>query len=352
MKKKIAIAFPYVPFFSGGAELHVENLRNKLNDRGFHAEIVSIPFKWYPEHELWEQMLMWRTVNLSETNGEKIDLLIGTKWPSYFARHTNKIVWLIHQHREAYDLQEMEFSLFRKDGPARPFLQQFRDADAMALKEAKKIFTISKNVSTRLEKFNGIMSEPLYHPPKHVGRYSCESYGDFILSVGRLDPKKRLDLLIQGMRFADKHIKCYIAGIGTAAYTDELKLMTNKYDLGDRIKFLGLISDEELLELYSKCFCVYYAPLDEDYGYITLESFLSKKPIITAVDSGGVLEFAQHDKSAIVCEPTPEQIGGAINQLYSDKAKTREFGYNGYECVKDISWDNALDRLLEYSGLV
>lgn len=350
MKKKIAITFPYVPFFSGGAELHVEQLRNNLNQRGFQAEIVSIPFKWYPEHELWEQMLMWRTTDLSETNGEKIDLLIGTKWPSYLARHENKVIWLIHQHREAYDLLDAGFSWFRIGGSARPFLQQFRDADSMALNEAKKIFTISKTVSARLEKFNGIKSEPLYHPPKHTGKYYCENYGDFILSVGRITELKRLDLLIQGMRFTDKHVKCYIAGTGPSAYTEALVQMANQYGLSDRIKFLGFISDEEMLKLYSECLCVYYAPVDEDYGYITLESFLSKKPVITAVDSGGVLEFAEHGVSAFVCEPAPEQIGAAINQLYLDKSKAKEFGCNGYENVKDISWEHALNQLLSYSG--
>lgn len=350
MKKKIAITFPYVPFFSGGAELHVESLRNRLNDRGFHTEIVSIPHKWYPAHELWEQMLLWRTIDLSESNGEKIDLLIGTKWPSYFAKHENKVIWLIHQLREAYDLRDAEFSQFRVGGPAQPFWEQFRDADTMALKEAKKIFTISKNVSARLEKFNGIQSEPLYHPPKHVGRYFCDDYGDFILSVGRINPMKRLDLLIQGMRFTDKHVKCYIAGTGTNTDTEALKELVNRYNLGDRVKFLGLVSDEELLKLYSQCFGVYFAPVDEDYGYITLEAFLSKKPIVTAVDSGGVLEFAEHEMSAVVSEPVPEQIGAAINQLYADKEKARKFGFNGYECVKDISWENALDRLLAYSG--
>ncbi len=350
MKKKIAITFPYVPFFNGGAELHVENLKQKLTARGYNTEIISIPFKSYPECELWEQMLMWRTIDLSESCGETIDLVIGTKWPSYFARHQNKILWLIHQHRDAYDCQMRSFSPFYPGKPAFEFLQQFRDADSVALREAKKIFTISKNVSARLERFNGIQSEPLYHPPKHVGRYFCDNYGDFILSVGRFDPMKRLDLLIQGMCFTDKHIKCYIAGTGTASYTDELIKLTNRLKLENRVKFLGYISDDEMLKLYSESLCVYFAPVDEDYGYITLESFLSKKPIITAVDSGGVLEFAEHGVSALVCEPTPEQIGAAINQLYLDKSNAKEFGNNGYERVKDITWEHALDQLLAYSG--
>lgn len=351
MKKKIAITFPSVPFFSGGAELHVATLKEKLTQRGYHVEIVTIPFKWYPAQHLWEQMLMWRTVDLSEINGENIDLVIGTKWPSYLAKHDNKIVWLIHQLREAYDLQNIEWSQFRTDGPAYPFLQEFRDADTRAISEAKKIFTISQNISNRLEKFNGVSSEPLYHPPKHYGHYFCEGTGDYVLSVGRLDPMKRLDLLIEAMRYTDKGVKCLIAGTGVIAEEERLKSLVRQYELEDKVQFLGFITDEEMLRLYAESLCVYFSPKDEDYGYITLEAFLSSKPVVTTVDAGGVLEFAEKEVSAMVEEPEAEALGNAINTLYRDKKMAREFGLNGYAKVKDISWENALDKLLVAGGL-
>ncbi len=351
MKKKIAITFPYVPFFSGGAELHVASLREKLCARGYQAEIVSIPFKWYPVDELWEQQLMWKMLNITESNGEKVDLVIGTKWPSYLAKHDNKIIWLIHQHREAYDLQNIFFSQFRDGTPGREYLQQFRDADTAALKEAKKIFTISKNVSKRLNDYNGIASEPLYHPPKHYGHYFCEGYDEYILSVGRLDKMKRLDILIQAMKFTDPHVKCLIGGTGASDDTIALKKMAKEQGVDNKVQFLGFVTDEDLLKLYANSLCVYFAPKDEDYGYITLEAFLSHKPVVTTVDAGGVLEFAENDVNAVVTEPDPEQIGQAINRLYLDKKLARDFGENGYQKVKDISWDNALDRLMTFSGL-
>lgn len=351
MRKKIAITFPYIHFFSGGAETQVATLRDKFLERGYHAEIVSIPFKWYPPHELWEQMLMWKTVDLSESNGEKIDLLIGTKFPSYFARHENKILWLIHQHREAYDLQTKEWSWFYKTNPAYPFLQQFRDADTAALKEAKKILTISQNVSKRLEMYNGLPSEPLYHPPRLTGQFYCSEFGDYVLSIGRLDSMKRLDLLIESMRHVDPKVQCIIGGTGVAREKERLEKLVERYGLKHRVRFLGFVSDEDMLKLLSECLCVYYAPIDEDYGMVTLEAFMSQKPIVTAVDSGGVLEFAEDGVNAAITEPEAERIGAAINALYHNKAKAKEMGHSGYERVKDISWDNVVDQLLMYGGL-
>ena len=162
---------------------------------------------------------------------------------------------------------------------------------------------------------------------------------------------KRLDLLIESMRYTDKGVKCLIAGTGAANEKERLQTLVNKYGLSEKVKFLGFISDEKMLQLYSQSLCVYFAPKDEDYGYITLEAFLSKKPVITTVDAGGVLEFAEKENSAMVEEINPEDIGKAINQLYHNKKLAKEFGMNGYDRVKDISWDNALDKLLSAGGL-
>lgn len=294
---------------------------------------------------------MWKTLDISESNGEKVDLVIGTKWPSYFVKHDNKILWLVHQYREAYDLQNQPWGQFRDGTPGRDHLQQFRDADTAALKEAKKIFTISKNVSKRLKDFNGIDSEPLYHPPKHYGHYYSEEYGDYVLSVGRLAEMKRLDLLIRAMKFTDPGVKCLICGTGSSVVSDSLKQLAQEQGVAEKVRFLGFTPDKGLLKLYAESLCVYFAPKDEDYGYITLEAFLSHKPVVTTMDAGGVLEFAENGVNAWVTEPEPEQIGHAINQLYLDKQSARAFGENGYQKVKDISWDNALDRLLMFSGL-
>ena len=351
MKKKIAITFPTVPFFSGGAELHVEQLKQNLQKRGYQTEIVSLPFKWYPAGHLWDQMLLWKTIDLSESNGEKIDLVIGTKWPSYFVKHDNKIVWLIHQHREAYDLRNAEWGQFKEGGPARPYLEDFVRADTLALREAKKIFTISKNVSQRLEKYNGIASEPLYHPPKFYGSYYSEPAEDYILSVGRLDRLKRLDLLIVSMKYVDSNIKCLIAGVGAEVEKEKLVKFAQENGVSDRVKFLGYISDKEMLDLYARALAVYFAPHDEDYGYITLEAMLSHKPVITTCDAGGVLEFAENKVNSMVSNPDPREIGESIQFLYQNKTAAKEFGEMGYQKVKDITWENALDRLLQFSGL-
>lgn len=345
-KKKIAVCFTQIPFVRGGAELHVEALCAQMKLRGYDAELVGIPFKWYPPNEILKHALAWRMVDLSESNGEKIDMVIGTKFPSYLVRHGKKVVWLIHQYRVAYDLLGTEFCDLNLDDPDQQMIiEDIRRIDNIALSEAGRIYTNAKNTASRLKKYNNIDGIPLYHPPSLVGRYRFDKIGDYILSVGRLDTIKRVDLLIEALQHAGSNIRCIVAGTGPVE--NELRKLVRASGLESRVTFAGFVDDDRLLDLYAGCSAVYFAPFDEDYGYITLEAFLSRKPVITTTDAGGVLEFVIDQVNGLVCSPVPQEIGAAIEKVGGNKALAEEYGANGYELVKDISWDNAIERLTE-----
>lgn len=344
--KRIVVAFASVPFSKGGAELLVESLQREFIKRNYQCEIVSLPFKWYPKEEILKSAFAWRLLDLSESDGQKIDMVIATKFPSYWVKHDNKVIWLIHQFRQVYDLYGTPYSDFTDSSPEdRIIRSDIIKTDNKVFLEAKRIFTISKNTTQRLYANNGIKSEPLYHPPSLVGRYFNADIGDYILSVGRLDPLKRIDLLIEAIARTKSKVKCIIAGKGP--HEDTLRELAKSRGIIERVKFAGFVSDEELLKLYSNCLAVYYAPFDEDYGYVTLEAFLSKKPVITCKDSGGVLEFAENEVNSLITNPSPQEIAGAIDKLFYDHNKVIQFGLNGYERVKDISWENVISRLTE-----
>jgi glycosyltransferase involved in cell wall biosynthesis len=345
-KRRIVITFASVPFIRGGAELHAESLKKELKNRGYETELIMIPFQWEPKIEIIKNIIMWRSINIEQIAGKSVDLVIATKFPSYVIKHPNKVTWLFHQHRAIYDLYGTPYSDFDCNNEYDMRIRsQIMQIDNKTLAESKRIFSNAKNTSNRLKQYNNLDAECLYHPPKHYGKYYCEEYGDYILSVGRLEGLKRVDLLIRAMQFTDKKVKCIIAGTG--GLENHLRKLTKELKLESRIKFLGFVDDGELLKLYANCFAVFFAPYDEDYGYITLEAFLSKKPIITASDSGGVMEFAQHETNALVAKAAnPEILGGFINKLYQNRSTLcRDYGNNGYLKVKDISWDYAISKL-------
>ncbi|MFZ3171869.1 MAG: glycosyltransferase family 4 protein [Carboxydocellales bacterium] len=342
-KKKIAICTVQVPFVRGGAEILVESLNTQLLKRGFNSTIVSIPFKWYPKNEILKNMLTWRMSDLSESNGMKIDMVIATKFPSYGIKHDNKVTWLVHQHRTVYDLYGTEFSDFNatpEDNEMRSMIVNF---DNKTLQESKKLYTIAENVTTRLEKFNGIKGETLYHPPKNNDKFYCGEYGNYILSIGRIEPMKRVDLLVKAMKYVKSAVKCIVGGTGSHREELERYVIQNKLDA--KVKFVGFINDEDLIKLYADSLAVYFAPFDEDYGYISLEAFLSKKPILTTLDAGGVLEFVDDELNGYITAVEPEQIAAKIDYLYNNKKLCEEFGNHGYEKVLPINWDSVIEKL-------
>lgn len=344
MKKKIAICHSQVPFVRGGAELLVESLLDELRKRNYNAEIIALPFKWYPNEQLIQSMMNWKFIDLSESNGEKIDLVIGTKFPSYGISHVNKVTWLVHQYRQVYDLFGTEYSQYDYSPESLSIKELIRRYDHNTLTESKRIFTIAQNTTERLKRFNQIESEVLYHPPKHVGFYHCDEFDNYILSVGRLDKLKRVDLLLEALSDTDPDIKCLIAGQGPER--ENLERLSSKLGLTDRVKFLGFVEDKQLLELYANCLAVYFAPYDEDYGYVTLEAYLSQKPVITLDDTGGVLEFVKDGESGFVLSNLQE-LSSKIDYLHQHKQVAKDLGRVGYQGVKNISWDCVIDRLTE-----
>ena len=343
--KRIVICGVQTLFVKGGAEVLVDTLRQQLESRGLTVDAVNLPYKDVPRGEILKGFMAWRVMNLLEMHGNKIDMVIGTKFPSYAVNHPNKVVWLVHQYRQAYELYGTPYSDMHTRVDGRVFSQFVRWMDTSSLKSAQKVFTISGNVSARLLKYNKIKSEPLYHPPMLHQCLRNDGYGNYLLAVSRMEPIKRVDLILKAMSYSTSGCRCVIVGDGLQFA--ELKALASKLGLDGRVTFAGHVSDQELIELYAGCMGVIYPPYDEDYGYVTIEAFLSKKPMITTDDSGGILEFVKHEVTGYVSPPDPKALGSYIDELYCDKNACSVLGEAGYELVKDISWNTALDRLLE-----
>ncbi len=344
--RTIAVCAAHVPFFKGGAEAHVNALILELKERGYEVELINIPYKWYPHEQLQKSIEIWKLLDLSESNGKKIDMVIATKFPSYFVNHPNKTLWLIHQYRQIYDLFHTTHSGFDPGNKKHIRLRQkLIEDDQKALKSYKRIYTNSKNTAARLRKYNRISGIPLYHPPQLAGRYFTSDFQDYILSVGRLDKLKRVDLLLKAIKGCGSRVKCKI--VGTGPELENLQSLAREWGILDRVEFLGFVSDDELLHLYAHCSVVFFAPLDEDYGYITLESFLSKKPVVTGFDSGGPLEFVEDGVNGLILKSFEEKyMSQRIEELFTDKKRCEALGSQGFLKVNAINWDDVISTLL------
>jgi glycosyltransferase involved in cell wall biosynthesis len=342
--KTVLVCEAQVPFVHGGAEIHVRELVRELRSRGHLAELVSVPFKWYPKEEILPHAAAWRLLELSESNGRPVDLVIASKFPTYFVRHPNKVAWLIHQYRAAYELCGTPYSDFSHTELDVGLRETLIRLDTQMLGECRAVYTNARNTAARVEKFNGLRATPLYHPPRLAMRLAAGPYGDYFLSVGRIESVKRVDLVVRALAESSRSVRLVVAGDGTQR--ENVEREARERGVADRVTFLGTVGDDELIGLYAGALAVVYPPYDEDFGYVTLESFLARKAVITCTDSGGPNEFVRDGINGFVCEPAPDALASAFSRLATDKSKAAALGDAGHDVARRITWDGVIDTLL------
>jgi glycosyltransferase involved in cell wall biosynthesis len=337
---RVVVCAPQVPFVRGGAELMAEALVGALRERDHEAELVTVPFKWYPGTRVLDQAFLWRLVDLTESDGRPIDRVIATKFPAYCVRHPNKVAWVLHQFRQAYDYDRTELGQFSESAEDRATRRAIERLDAVALGEARRVFATSRNVAERLQRFNGIDAQILPHPPQALA-YRTEEPEGFVLSVNRLDRAKRIDLLIEAAK-ARPGLRVVIAGDGP----DRDRLERLAAGLNGQVEFAGRVDDERLADLYARCLAVYYAPVDEDFGMVPYEAFLSAKPVLTTADSGGPLEIVRDHETGLVVAPEALDLAKACAYLGEHVDEAKAWGRTGKAVAERVTWGACVDALL------
>ena len=339
---RIAVCMPQVPFERGGTEIFADGLVASLREHGHETELVTVPFKWYPGERVLTQAFLWRLLDLEEANGRPIDAVIATKFPSYVIRHPNKVVWLLHQFRQAWDLDRTELGQFSESAEDRALRRKVLELDRVTLGEAKKIFTTSSIVAARLRDSTGLDAEVLAPPPAPLAFHTNPSEG-YVLSVNRLDRAKRIDLLIEAAAAAPE-LRIVIAGDGPDR--ERLEQLARKLGVDGRATFAGRVTDEELADLYARSLAVYYAPVDEDYGLVPYEAFLSEKPVVTMTDAGGPLDIVRERETGLVVAPTAGDLAAALEWLRAHGDEASALGRAGRDVARAVTWDACVERLL------
>jgi glycosyltransferase involved in cell wall biosynthesis len=342
--QRVLVLESQTPFVRGGAEILARELVAALRAHGVDADLVSIPFRDSPREELLAHATAWRLIDLSRALERPVDVVIATKFPTYFVRHPAKVTWLVHQHRAAYELCGTPFSDFEHTERDVALRKRLIELDTEMLAECVGRFSIAQTVSARLQQYNGLTAEPVYHPPRLAASLRGGAYGDYMLAVSRLEKVKRLDLAIDAFAHVPAPMRLVIAGEGSVR--GELEARIERHGLGSRVQLAGHVDDHRMIELMAGARGILFAPFQEDYGYVTLEAFLAKKPVVTASDAGGPLEFVQDGVNGFVRDPAPEALAEAVRALATDEKLARRLGDNGYERARLITWDGVVARLL------
>jgi glycosyltransferase involved in cell wall biosynthesis len=343
---KVLVVNNMAPFLRGGAEALAEEIVRRLNaTKGIEAELLRIPFKWEPAERLIEEILICRSMRLYNT-----DLMIGLKFPAYLVLHTRKRLWLLHQYRQAYDLWDAGQSNIPNTPRGHEIRQAVIEADNRCIPDCEKIFA-TRLVANRLLHYNGFDSEIMMAPLNDPELFTGGDYGSHVFCGGRINAGKRQHLLVEAMRFTRSKIKLVVAGpADTPADAARLQESVERYDLNDRVYLdLGFLPRERIAKYVNEALACAYLPIDEDsVGYVTMEAFSAAKAMLTASDSGGLLDIVHDGDTGLVVQPDPESIAAAIDRLANSRNLTIEMGMEGRERWNEmnVTWPATIERLL------
>jgi len=335
-----------VPFIQGGAEFMTAGLRAALQDAGHEVEVITMPFRFSPASNVLRSMDEWEKQDFDNFDSGRVDRVIALKFPAFYLSHSNKSVWLMHQHRSVYELFGTPYGENTSDAEAGKLRAKIIAKDTASLQRSRRIYTISKRVSERLAKYNGVASQQLYQPPPGEHHFTSGEQYPYVFFPSRLEALKRQDLLIRAMKFVPEPVVAVIAGDG--GMRSQYEQLIAGMGLQHRVKMLGRINDETKRRYYSNALAVFFGAYDEDYGFVTLEGMLSRKPVICCSDSGGPTEFVVDGETGFVTEAEAEAVGERIAMLWQQRRRAIEMGENGLAHYRSlqIAWPRVVQELL------
>jgi glycosyltransferase involved in cell wall biosynthesis len=343
--KRIVVVTSDVPFVEGGHLTIARSTVKALNDYGFQADLILTP-----QNRFGRQIRAYfanRYHDVEEDGfGRKIHQIITFRYPSYAARHPRHVCWLNHRMREYYDMWDHISSQLGPKGKFKEGLRRavIRTIDTHLLKHnVTKLYAQSGTIQERLQKWGNISSEVLYPPPPQRD-YHTDSYGNFIFTVSRLQWLKRVDLLVDSFQHVkNKDLKAIIIGDGPEK--ENLIAKIKGFGLEDRITLISKSDETSVLSHYAQCRAVFFAPIREDYGFVTGEAFASKKAVITTVDSGGPAELLKLCQAGYILPPDPEIIAEKLDQVAEDECIATKMGNRGFDFISKITWEDTVKKL-------
>jgi glycosyltransferase involved in cell wall biosynthesis len=342
---RIAVVTSSPPKTEGGHMVIARELTQALRDGGHDADLVITPDYGFGRQAraYWET---WRT-DVTHAGGRPVDQILTLRYPSYAVRHPRHVCWLNHTMREYYDLWPYWRAGLGLKGQIKEHVRRtaIRVADRYLLtRNVTRLFVQSRTIQDRLSMWPSLRSTVLY-PPAPTRAYRTDGYGGEFLFVSRLTPLKRADLAIGALAEpAGAGARLVIAGEGEER--GNLERQAASLGVHARVTFAGRLTDDALLDHLARCRAVVFPPLSEDYGFVTVEAFASRKPVITCHDSGGPAELVTDGTSGFICEPTAAAIASAMHRLAEEADLAERMGAAAFDAGARLNWPDTVAKLV------
>ena len=219
--------------------------------------------------------------------------------------------------------------------------------DERALGECVGRYTISRTVTARLARYNGLDSTPLYHPPLLASRLAPGPYGDYVLSVARLEQNKRVDLAVRSVAHV-AGARCRWWWSARAASAAPSSRRPKRPGSSHRVRFAGRGRRRRAGRAVSR---------RAGRGLRAVRRGLRPghaRRLPRRQAGGDRQRLGRHARvrrrrrQRRVTAPEPAAIGDAVRRLHERRADAAALGAAGRERAAAITWDAVIERLVAH----
>ncbi len=283
---------------------------------------------------------------------EDYDVLNPHISPSERIRHNNeRVLWYCHTPpREVYDLYQVRMQ-GRSAKDKLIYAAMTKSYKFIASRIVKKIEAIATNSETTNERIKRYFERPATVINPGIDYEGFTNNGDerFFFYPSRILVNKRQDYVIEAFKHfvkksENKKYKLVIAGTVSkdpehAAYLKKIRDASKGYN----IDIIENINESKLRGMYSRSSAVLFAAINEDYGFIPLESMASSKPIIS-VNEGGPRETIVDGETGFLVN-SPVQMAEKMKFIVEHPALAEKMGRNGRKRVEErYSWEAFFEK--------
>jgi glycosyltransferase involved in cell wall biosynthesis len=151
--------------------------------------------------------------------------------------------------------------------------------------------------------------------------------------LGRFDPKKNLEVLVDAVATLPEHVSLVIAGDGHPDLADSLRRRVEHHRLADRVQWAGFVLPDDRARLFESLDVLAMPSAFESFGMTAAEAMLHGLPVVVS-DRTGIAELVRRRGGGDIVRPTVGELAAALAALDGDRAALSELGAQGQAAVR------------------
>jgi glycosyltransferase involved in cell wall biosynthesis len=375
---RVCNIFPQFRSLAGGERLGIK-ITNLLSARGYKVILLTLSMNPECEKELtkgvevikfapfldrvrnhyWkvflEHLFVYRLAKLIPEDSDVCLFHKSSSLPAlfYFKRFRKAKVpsfyFCYEPPRFLYDLKEETLIRLGIWGRfIQPFYPLLRYLDKKFAQDSDLILAFSEFMRREIERI-------YLRPVKMIGPLGVDLKGakeeskggeKILLTVNRLQPRKRIDILISALpSIIEEYPKIKVLIVGSGPEEMNLKRLVQELGLTEKVNFLGYVADEDLPNFYSLADIYIHLAKNEPFGLSVLEALAFGIPVIS-VKEGGPGELIKEGETGLFCEPNEKDLAKKTIYLLREEGERLKMGKKASSLVREkFRWEDFIDRL-------